>query len=236
MSPINVDIVSSELVSYMLKIVLKSITSKYVRGGKDREIIHRDLKPENILFSDPEAKSAVVFIDGLNEAVEKLSTDKYSALLAAIFTTTTAAKVLISTRGNEPNREHRQTFPNSSIVGIYRKQKFQEVANALVYLLFFLVLIIIASFLFSFDATVTIISLLIPIVLLFTRQLLTDYRIAKGFFITNEHEARELISFIISESLNIDFTDRGKLKKILSDDDLEEIRGMIPRPAPGSAD
>jgi hypothetical protein len=63
-----------------------------------------------------------------------------------------------------------------------------------------------------------------------------NIRILYGWYGNNEREAREIIGFILSESSNIDFRDGGKLKKILTDEDIEEIKSIVLNPTPGIAD
>ena len=79
------------------------------------------------------------------------------------------------------------------------------------------------------------IALFITIVLFFIRQQVLDYRVLNRFYGNNEREARDIIEFIVKESSNIDFSDGGKPKKIMSDDDLEEIKQATTQPVPGFA-
>jgi hypothetical protein len=72
---------------------------------------------------------------------------------------------------------------------------------------------------------------------LFTKDLLTGYRIRKGLFGTNRTEARELIDFIIKNSDNLDFTDsNGNLRRALlpeaKDAAEERIPGILGAEAP----
>jgi hypothetical protein len=92
--------------------------------------------------------------------------------------------------------------------------------------------IIINSFALLTDSNLTMIIILIALLAVLLGDVSFEYRVAKGQYGNNEREAREIINFIAKESDNIDFTDDGKLKKILSESDLEEIREMVRQPLP----
>jgi len=75
-----------------------------------------------------------------------------------------------------------------------------------------------------------ILGLLLVSVLL--RRIVIDYRIGWGHYGNNEREAREIIDFIMSKSSKIDFFGGGKPKEIISEEDLEEIRQLVPQELP----
>ncbi|MEM9945830.1 MAG: hypothetical protein AAF810_07175 [Cyanobacteria bacterium P01_D01_bin.36] len=58
------------------------------------------------------------------------------------------------------------------------------------------------------------------LVILFMQSYAINYRVKKGYYLTNESETRELIDFIRSNSDDIDFTDKNM--RIISKRDLED--------------
>lgn len=143
----------------------------------------------------------------------------------------TAAKVIaylrMSPRSYLSNDyDKREKFPKKSIVAIMRLRRINNIIVVVSLLLFLLL----ASLFFPLIAnlisqtTQTIIS--IYIIVLTISHLSFEYRVALGLFGNNEREAREIIQFLIQESENIDFTDGGKAKKILSEEDIIEIRNL----------
>jgi uncharacterized membrane protein YeaQ/YmgE (transglycosylase-associated protein family) len=91
---------------------------------------------------------------------------------------------------------------------------------------------IINSFTLFASSNLTMTIIVIALVAVVIGDVAFEYRVTKGMYGNNEREAREIIDFIIKESENIDFTDGGKLKKILTESDLEEIREMLRHPLP----
>jgi len=85
-----------------------------------------------------------------------------------------------------------------------------------------------------FDIEINISYLILPVFLISLLELkiyLMNYRIKKGYWGTNEHEAREVIYFILKNSEKIDFTDDdGKPKKLVNLKDLKEEPAFVDDP------
>jgi hypothetical protein len=153
----------------------------------------------------------------------------------------------------------KQKYPLKSIVGIMRVIKNKTTLNTAVILTTALLILgalnvwhtnilefliglsttpkdnsetLINSFTLLANSNLTMIIILCAALAVFFGDISFEYRVAKGQFGNNEREAREIIDFIIKESDNIDFTDGGKLKQILSESDLEEIQEMARQPLP----
>jgi len=73
------------------------------------------------------------------------------------------------------------------------------------------------------------------IILINLRDSLMRYRIRKGYFGDNEYESRILIQFVLDNQKSIDFTDGGKGKKIISEEDLKSLEDLVPDISPVQA-
>lgn len=131
-------------------------------------------------------------------------------------------------------RRKKEKYPRDSIIQILNKRRSRDV-----YLAVALCLVTVIASTFIPPSSVPAIRsiqlvLCLTMILLLSGKLALEYRIVKGWYGNNEREAREIIEFIIKESSNIDFRDGGKLKKILSEEDLEEIKLLGLQPVPGT--
>jgi hypothetical protein len=125
-------------------------------------------------------------------------------------------------------------YPGLSIVGIISKRHSDNTRLALnIVLVGMVVALLISMFLPAGLLFVSLLALLA--VALVVRLAAFTYRLRRGLYGTTEREAREIIRFILAEADHIDFTDRGKPKKILSEQDLAELsqRIAIPQPVAG---
>lgn len=131
-------------------------------------------------------------------------------------------------------RRKKEKYPRDSIIQILNKRRSRDVYSAVALCL---IAVIVSTFIPQSNSpeihSIQLVLCLIMIILL-SGKLALEYRIVKGWYGNNEREAREIIEFIIKESSNIDFRDGGKLKKILSDEDLEEIKLLGLQPVPGT--
>lgn len=109
----------------------------------------------------------------------------------------------------------------NSIVGLLIKQKFDKETNAYWVLLG----AVAVNFLFVTLGFIqfnlyTLLFLIILIGLLYVNQKVLRYRIAKGYYGTNEYEVREIIQFILDHSDKTDFTDGDGMKKLMPDPEV----------------
>ena len=146
-----------------------------------------------------------------------------------------ATNSLAENKGSDSKTSNKEKFPRLSVAAIFRYRQLENTTQGLLLLVIALLVSFILSGFQIIEWGAIQISLFVSLVLLFVRQSILDYRILKGFYGNNELEARELIAFILKESSNIDFTDNGKPKKILSFEDLEEIKKVAPQAVPGLA-
>jgi hypothetical protein len=63
---------------------------------------------------------------------------------------------------------------------------------------------------------------------LFTSRQLLRYRIRKGYYGTNEDEAREIIQFILEHAEDTDFSSGDGPKKIMPDPEIELQEDFVP--------
>lgn len=127
----------------------------------------------------------------------------------------------------------KENYPNLSIVGIFRLKRLNQTQNAILVLIASLLIYLLLPYLVKASINPLIIYILLSCaILVLTNQLVFDYRIRKGLYGRNQWEARQIISFILQNADNIDFTDGGSLKRIITVEDLEEIRESIYPPLP----
>lgn len=132
-------------------------------------------------------------------------------------------------------RRKKEKYPRDSIIKIMNKRKSRVIYFSVAFCLLTIILSMIIPQLTILPEIFPIqIILASTMIILLSGKLALDYRILKGWYGNNEREAREIIEFIVRESSNIDFRDGGKLKRILSDDDLEEIKSWGMQPVPGT--
>jgi len=90
---------------------------------------------------------------------------------------------------------------------------------------------LVVSNLFSSRVPTLQISLIIVILLtlLYIRRLVIEYRILKGYFGTNRHEAGEIIRFIQknSDDINSSGGNQGQRRRVFPEEVLEEIQSEI---------
>lgn len=130
---------------------------------------------------------------------------------------------------NDEDSNFRVTYENLSIVGIMRLRLTKQVIYKVSLLLWGLAayVVLLSEYMGIRLSLVVIIATFIVTILLFSYKFVFDFRIQNGFYGNNEREAREIIQFILDEAEDSDFTDNGKLKKIISDDDLYELEKSI---------
>lgn len=64
--------------------------------------------------------------------------------------------------------------------------------------------------------------------IIYLNQVILDYRIKKGFYGTNDYEAREIIEFIFTNAEYSDFSSGGGAKKIFPEPEKETQENIIP--------
>ncbi len=129
----------------------------------------------------------------------------------------------------------KEKYPNLSIVAIIYQKKLRQTRWALLTFVLSSILVLgQARTAEPYPPLIMIIPFVLAALLYLSNNLLL-YRILRGWYGNNEREAREIIQFIRQESSDIDFTDGGKPKKIMTDADLEEIRQSVARAVPSSA-
>lgn len=119
-------------------------------------------------------------------------------------------------------------YPKLSIIRIMETRKASEISkNTSMIMLSILGYILLFRYLKVEISIEAIYIGFVTVILLGVHKFLFDYRVKSGYYGNNEREAREIIQFILQESEHIDFTDNGKLKKIVSDEELGEIAESI---------
>lgn len=133
-----------------------------------------------------------------------------------------------SIMNNEYYEAFKEKYPRLSVVRIMQRRKGLETIWNVIILFLALLTYILSSYYFKLTISygLIVISFLVMLLLAIYNSSF-DFRIGKGFYGNNEREAREIIMFILKESDNIDFTDNGKLKKIISDTDLDEFERVL---------
>ncbi|WDE09579.1 hypothetical protein [Thalassomonas haliotis] len=125
-------------------------------------------------------------------------------------------------------------YSNKSIAFIMNSRQSRKTLFITITLLTLLLLMnVLIPYLFD-NVSVSALTLFIPnffiitlLVLINFRDEVMRYRIQMGYFGNNEHESRLIIQFVLDNQKNIDFTDGGKGKKIISAEDLKEIESSV---------
>ena len=132
---------------------------------------------------------------------------------------------IVKFHSNKNKTKFRTKYSNLSIVGQMRLRLFMKIANG-----FAIIQCVLAIYISHLSLTLNIQPslevlgfTLVFILILSVYKFIVDFRVKNGFYGNNEREAREIIQFILEESQNIDFNDNGKLKKIISDDDVKKV-------------
>ncbi len=127
-----------------------------------------------------------------------------------------------------------QKYTKLSIVGIMQERKANETKKTTITLLIVLTIYLMLPHFINYTLNYFVIFVCtLLIVILSVGKCIFDYRLRHGFYGNNEREAREIIQFIIEESSNIDFTDGDKLKSIINNEDLKEIKHVVFKVRPG---
>ncbi|HEY0602148.1 MAG TPA: hypothetical protein VGD58_04510, partial [Herpetosiphonaceae bacterium] len=124
------------------------------------------------------------------------------------------------------DKKLKKTYPSVSIINIMlqRKEKSSELIEAS--------LLLSALGLLFVSARQAGLIVLLVLILFIIRINIIKFRIRKGYYGTNEYEAREIIQFILDNSQSIDFTDDGTPKRIVTPEDLEHLQERINEHAP----
>ena len=124
--------------------------------------------------------------------------------------------------------ERKPQYGGLSVVGIYLQRQSDETRRTVILLLVLECALLFANAFHIMEVPwVPLLIVLAFMVLVWTNDAIFRYRVGAGYFGTNRREALKLIRFIEQESENIDFTDGGTPKKIISDEDLAEVRHAV---------
>jgi hypothetical protein len=116
-----------------------------------------------------------------------------------------------------------KVYKNLSIVGIMLKKRKKDVYRNIIIIYSGLIIYLLYSHITEeINYGISSSFILISCLLMLYENIL-NYRIKKGYYGNNEREAREIISFILDNYIEIDFKDGGKRKNIFSIDDLEKV-------------
>lgn len=131
----------------------------------------------------------------------------------------------------QPRRTAQKTkkeYPKLSIVAIiaYRRS-IQLIRSNVILLILMITYMTTVHFREEFHSPIVSLMLLLFFITVNIREWIFHYRLGKGIYGSTERESREIIQFMLNNSETIDFTDKGTPKKIMSKEDLEEIKLAI---------
>jgi len=124
-----------------------------------------------------------------------------------------------------------------TVVGLIVKKKSSLYSRAYIILLCSCAIYYLIDLLFI-ESVYNVLPLYIvsfAIVCLLLSQNILEFRVKKSFYGYNPHEAKEMISFILSHSKKSDFSDSDGLKNIYSEAEMEETYERINELLPEAA-
>lgn len=125
---------------------------------------------------------------------------------------------------SKQNKRIKKNYPKLSIVGIMRERKVNQKFQTIYLLLIATIVYVFASKFLNFAiSNIFLIVLFGSVVLITLESLIFNYRINKGWYGSNESEAREIIDFIVKNSDDIDFTDGNNPKSIIKPEDIKQV-------------
>lgn len=149
---------------------------------------------------------------------------KYSIFAISIIVTSVVG-YLTWGRKKTTLKKAKEKYPSLSIVGIILDRKQRSSSRSITALsIAFFGLFIYDLYTPNIVNFITLVFILALLVLRVIHIFMFEYRIRKGYYGRNEYEAREIIQFILDHSSDIDFTDSGKPKQIITEQDLEQIK------------
>ena len=118
----------------------------------------------------------------------------------------------------------KKRYSNLSIVGIMLKRRTMNNYISILLIIGSVFIYILSNNIFEYQVEPLLLLFFVMLIIFsFLHNYFFKYRVINGFYGTNEQECREILNFIISEYDKIDFLDNGKRKKIISENDLQEI-------------
>ena len=200
---------------------------------------------ESSYIAEPLSKTLVLISATLNAGVALAAGREYEIFFATILIVLVISSLIffryIDLRRRsrivalQQVKKAREQYPKLSVVSIMRSRRSAQIRSTLI----ILSVGVIVNFIMTLRGSTSNIGIsiifLVLIVGVLLKQAVFEYRIRKGMYGTNEREAREIITFILQESQNIDFDDQGKPKRLITEEDLEEIKQDILQPAPRMA-
>ena len=124
----------------------------------------------------------------------------------------------------EKQKKIKKDYPQLSIIGIMRQRKDSQKFQTIYLLLIVTIIYILASKFFNFVICNIFLGFLLgSILLIVLESLIFNYRINRGWYGSNESEAREIINFILKNSEDVDFTDGDSPKSIIKSEDIQQV-------------
>lgn len=122
----------------------------------------------------------------------------------------------ISTLYKESEGESDEKRKSNTIVGVMLLERLKKSTKLQFILVLCLILNVLISLIPAIEFSYFLLALVSVMLLsIHADQQLIRYRIRKGWYGTNEFEAKEIINFIISHSNKDDFNDSGGLKRVI---------------------
>lgn len=120
-------------------------------------------------------------------------------------------------------RKIKEQYPTLSIVGIISRKRSQQKMKVLLLLSLGLFVYVGFSYFTSSISIGIMIFFLFIMLSIIVKQQVFKYRIYKGFYGNNKREAREIIEFLLNHRDKVDFDDKGKPKRLITETDMKEL-------------
>lgn len=118
-----------------------------------------------------------------------------------------------------------------TVVGLMLGEKMKKSFQAQLFLILALTISLFSYILFQTAWNIVAIGIIIfSLLAIQIDKMLIEYRVKNGWYGTNEYEAREIISFIISHANKDDFNDSGGLKKVIPEPEIIEAEEPLTNP------
>lgn len=185
----------------------------------DNKDIFDILRRKQNAFTDTEFNRRLVFSSKVMSLVLLVSVTMLPSINPVLF---------VYSQLNENQKKKVKILEQDVIINLYYRKQNSNLLFVLIRALWtILALILVKHFLWSSVSIIPIITVILAtIALLYIRTLVIKYRILRGYFGTNRHEASEIINLIQEQSDDID-SSGGEDGKVFPKDVLSELQAEI---------
>lgn len=210
------------IIQFLIRLVMKRKLEAETRAFLNEKNISVELRNKFKEFTEVQELFTTVSGKAYLQWYEQFITGNVSKLASVFISSSLASYFLKSIVSHNKKRAM-----NDSIVGIYVSQKIKRDMNAYAWMLVALVIYLCDGIIDNGKVEPIGCSLLLLLmVLIGCSQWLLEYRIRKGYFGNNAHEASDLLHFLAENSDQDDFIDRISSKRVLEEEKVDQIEDV----------